>query len=108
MVSGFITTEGEGLLLVLQHGSSDSLESWRQFGYVAALKHTHRLILIDARGHGRSDKPHDPAAYDIALRAGDVVAVLDDLGIRETSYLGTSMGGWIGFGVAKYAPERVG
>jgi pimeloyl-ACP methyl ester carboxylesterase len=73
---------------------------------VDALRGDYRLILIDARGHGRSDKSHDPAAYDMRLRVGDVVAVLDDLGIDKAHYWGYSMGGRMGFGIAKYAPER--
>jgi pimeloyl-ACP methyl ester carboxylesterase len=41
------------------------------------------------------------------LRVADVTAVLDALTIRHAHYFGYSMGGWIGFGLAKYAPERV-
>ena len=55
--------EGDGPPLVLQHGFSDSLESWYDFGYVDALKPDYTLILVDARGHGQSGKPHDPDAY---------------------------------------------
>jgi pimeloyl-ACP methyl ester carboxylesterase len=93
--------------LVLQHGFTDSIGGWREFGYVDALRDDYRLILIDARGHGASDKPHDPAAYDMALRAGDVLAVLDALGVARTHYFGYSMGGRIGFDTAKRAPERL-
>ena len=98
--------EGEGPPLVLQHGFSGSIESWRARGYVDGLKNDYRLILIDARGHGASDKPHDPRAYDTKLRVGDVLAVLDDLNISKADFFGYSMGGHIGFGIAKYAPER--
>jgi pimeloyl-ACP methyl ester carboxylesterase len=72
------------------------LESWRERGYTNVLGDDYRLILIDARGHGRSDKPHEPEAYVRELRATDVVAVLDDLGIGKTNYFGYSMGGRIG------------
>jgi pimeloyl-ACP methyl ester carboxylesterase len=99
--------EGDGPPLALQAGTTLSIDAWRQFGYVDALKNDYRLILIDPRGHGASDKPHDPAAYAMELRAGDVVAVLDDLGIEQTHYLGYSMGGRIGFDTAKLAPERL-
>jgi pimeloyl-ACP methyl ester carboxylesterase len=98
--------EGEGPPLVLHHGSFGSLGDWRDFGYVAALKDHHKLILMDSRGHGKSDKPHDPAEYSLAARASDVVAVLDDLGIRKADFVGYSMGGWIGFGLARYAADR--
>jgi pimeloyl-ACP methyl ester carboxylesterase len=49
--------EGEGPPLVLQHGFTQSLKSWHMAGYVNALQSHYRLILIDARGHGASDKP---------------------------------------------------
>jgi pimeloyl-ACP methyl ester carboxylesterase len=64
------------------------------------LKEHHQLILLDARGHGESDKPHDPAAYDVAHRSWDVQAVLDDLSILK------SLGGWTGFWLARYALHR--
>src|SRR5215469_10317577 len=99
--------EGEGPALVLQHGFSESVIDWYESGYVNALKTDYRLILIDARGHGSSDKPHDPDAYVLNRRVGDVAAVLDALEIATVVYWGYSMGGWIGFGMAKYAKERV-
>jgi pimeloyl-ACP methyl ester carboxylesterase len=99
--------EGDGPPLVLQHGYTQSVVDWDDAGYVAALRDEFRLILIDSRGHGASDKPHDPAAYTLDKRAGDVVAVLDDLGISKAHFWGYSMGSWIGFGMAKHAPARV-
>lgn len=98
--------EGEGPPLLLCHGSFGSLDDWRDFGYVDTLRHRHRVILIDSRGHGGSGKPHDPAAYTLALRVSDLVAVLDDLGIERADYMGYSMGAWIGFGLARFAPDR--
>ena len=99
--------EGKGPALVLQHGFTESVVDWYETGYVEALKPDYRLILIDARGHGDSDKPHDPDAYVLNRRVADIVAVLDALGIAKVLYWGYSMGGWIGFGLAKYAKERV-
>jgi pimeloyl-ACP methyl ester carboxylesterase len=99
-------TEGEGTPLVLQHWSLATMENWYDYGYVSALKNDYRLVLLDARGHGGSDKPHTPDAYELEKRVGDIIAVLDDLGIAKAHYFGYSMGGWIGFGVARYAPER--
>jgi pimeloyl-ACP methyl ester carboxylesterase len=99
--------EGEGPSLVLQHGYSQSLERWYQCGYVDALKSSYRLILIDARGHGASEKPQDRASYAWPIGVVDVLAVLDALGIRRTLYWGYSMGGSIGFGALTIAPERI-
>ena len=99
-------TAGSGPALVLHHGTMGSGPDWVDLGYVEALRDRHTVILIDARGHGQSDKPHDGAAYDLALRAADVVAVLDDLRLQRADFLGYSMGGWIGFGLARHFPER--
>ena len=103
----FYQVEGEGPALVLQHGFTESVVDWYETGYVEALKPDYRLILIDARGHGASDKPHDPDAYVLNRRVADVVAVLDALDIAKALFWGYSMGGWTGFGIAKYAEERV-
>jgi pimeloyl-ACP methyl ester carboxylesterase len=102
----YYEVEGTGPPLVLQHGSFCSLEDWREFGYVDALRNGHTLVLIDARGHGKSGKPHDPDAYTLSRRVSDVVAALDDLNIQTADFAGYSMGGWIGFGLGKYAPHR--
>ncbi len=99
--------EGEGPPLVLVHWFTGSLEDWRVFGYVDALKENYRLILIDARGHGKSDKPHDPAAYVLEKQAADIVAVLDELGVDKAHFFGYSMGGRLGWALAKYAPDRL-
>ncbi|QQE78851.1 alpha/beta fold hydrolase [Alicyclobacillus sp. SO9] len=92
---------------MLHHGFTSNLEAWLQFGYVQALSRDYQCILIDARGHGASDKPHDAADYTLRRFVGDVVAVLDALQIQRAHFFGYSMGGWIGFGMAKYAPERI-
>ncbi len=99
--------EGVGPPLVLQHGSTASIQAWYQNGFVEPLQQHYQLILVDARGHGNSDKPHDAASYALPLRVSDIVAVLDALGIQKAHYWGYSMGGWIGFGMAKHAAERV-
>lgn len=99
--------DGDGEPLVLLHGLSDSQWGLRALGYVEPLKERFRIILIDARGHGYSDKPHDPAAYTPALMAGDVLAVLDKLQIDRTHLFGYSLGGWIGLALAHQAPTRL-
>jgi len=99
-------TEGEGPSLVLHHWSLTTLQGWYDYGYVSALRDDYQLILLDARGHGASDKPHEPEAYELKNRVDDIVAVLDALSITQADFFGYSMGGWIGFGVARYVPER--
>jgi pimeloyl-ACP methyl ester carboxylesterase len=99
--------EGNGPPLVLGHGITDSSDFWYERGYVEALKPKYRLVLIDFRGHGQSDKPHDPPSYTVAKVASDIVAVLDDLGMKTAAYWGYSMGGRIGFALARHALDRV-
>jgi pimeloyl-ACP methyl ester carboxylesterase len=98
---------GSGRPLVLQHGFTDSLEAWSEYGYLAALRSEYQAILIDARGHGESDKPHDAESYTLERRVADVAAVLDASRVERADFWGYSMGGWVGFGMAKYAPQRV-
>jgi pimeloyl-ACP methyl ester carboxylesterase len=98
--------EGDGPPLVLQHGLQQDIKSWRSCGYVEGLKGGYRLILVDARGHGDSEKPHDGQAYGMELMTGDIVAVMDDLGVERADYWGYSMGGMIGFELPRYHPSR--
>jgi pimeloyl-ACP methyl ester carboxylesterase len=98
---------GEGAPLLLFHASLTSGALWRSLGYVDALRAGHQLILVDARGHGRSDRPTTMDAYAMERLVGDVIAVLDDCAVPETAYLGYSLGGRVGFALAIRAPERV-
>ena len=101
-------TDGtQGPPLVLLHGLGGRIEQFHTAGWVDGLEDSYRLILIDARGHGQSDKPHEPQAYGMSLKVGDVVAVLDDLGIATAHFFGYSMGAMIGYGTALYAPARL-
>ena len=65
-----------------------------------------RLIALDCRGHGKSDKPHDPAEYGREM-AADVVRLLDHLGIGKAHLLGYSSGAFIAGWVAANHPGRV-
>jgi pimeloyl-ACP methyl ester carboxylesterase len=65
-----------------------------------------RLVFVDHRGHGRSDKPHESTAYAMPLRVADVVSVLDELGIERAHFVGISWGGRLCFGIGEYAPGR--
>lgn len=99
--------EGAGSPLLLQHGGYGSMEDWYEYGYVDALKNRFQLILIDARAHGRSGKPHAEAKYSPELHAADVIAVLNELYIEKCHFLGFSMGGRIGYWVARFHPDRL-
>ena len=99
---------GEGAPVVLHDGFADSIDDLREWGIAQSLPSGEfRLIYVDHRGHGRSDKPHDPEAYAIPLRVADAVAVLDGIGIERAHFIGRSWGGRLCFGIGEHAPERV-
>jgi pimeloyl-ACP methyl ester carboxylesterase len=99
--------EGSGPPLLLHHGLTGSGGRWRDEGYTTALRDRFTLLLPDVRGHGRSGKPHDPAAYDRFARAADVLAVLDAEGIERAVFWGHSLGGLVGFTLGRYHPDRL-
>jgi pimeloyl-ACP methyl ester carboxylesterase len=101
------TVEGEGPLVVLQHGLFMDAASWKANGVVEALAGRHRVVCVDSLGHGLSDKPADPALYAQDQRAGDLAAVIDALGEDKAAVLGYSMGAWMAVGLAKHYPEKV-
>jgi pimeloyl-ACP methyl ester carboxylesterase len=104
----YYEVEGQGPPLVLATGASADLTVWQGTGFTDALK-DYQLILFDARGHGRSDKPHEVSAYapNVAVKmAGDVIAVLDDAGIAKAHYYGYSLGALVGYRLAAGYSER--
>lgn len=98
--------EGGGLPLLLYHWSLSYLDAWYDLGYVEKLKSKYKLILVDALGHGKSDRPHGLTHYTLKQRVDDLLAVLDAENIHQSHYYGFSMGGWVGYGCALFAPER--
>lgn len=70
-----------------------------------AVARSHRVVLVDNRGVGRSDRP--PGPYDLEQMATDVIACLDDAGIDRAHVVGASMGGVISQIIAVLHPDRV-
>ncbi len=92
----------------LQHGFvADTRLNWVGTGTVAVLLAAGREVVgVDARGHGRSDKPHDPAAYGERRMADDLRRVADALGHDTFDLAGYSMGATVAMLVAA-ADRRV-
>jgi pimeloyl-ACP methyl ester carboxylesterase len=101
---------GSGVPVVISGGFLDPIELVREAPIARALREhapEFRFVYVDHRGHGRSDKPHDPAAYAMPIRVADVVAVLDALGFDRAHHLGISWGGRLALGIGEHAPGRV-
>lgn len=80
--------KGQGEPLILLHAAmADTEFNWLQFGILNALAEKYRVISMDFRGHGRSDKPHDPKAYGRNLTR-DVIGLMDRLKITRAHLLG--------------------
>ena len=98
-----------GTPLVAVHGfASDYRLNWSGTRWQEALTGAgFRVVGIDCRGHGRSDKPHESSAYALATMAADVVRLLDHLDIPVADYLGYSMGARIGLEVTMAHGSRL-
>ena len=85
---------GEGRPVVLIHGYfSDAATNWIRYGHAAAVAATgRRVIMPDLRGHGESDRPHDPAAYPPDALAKDGHALVAHLGLADYDLGGYSLG----------------
>lgn len=98
---------GEPVLLIHGFASTASV-NWVYPGWLKTLGDAgYRVIAIDNRGHGASDKPHDSEAYRPWVMASDAVALLDHLGIEKAHVMGYSMGARISTFLALGHPERV-
>jgi pimeloyl-ACP methyl ester carboxylesterase len=95
--------------IVLVHGfASDYRLNWVGTRWQETLTTSgFHVIGLDCRGHGHSDKPHDEAAYAVEVMTGDVVRLLDHLGVASSAYLGYSMGARIGLEVVMERPDRI-
>jgi pimeloyl-ACP methyl ester carboxylesterase len=97
--------KGEGYPVFLLHGYTGNLRNWAL--QVPALSGGYRMVSIDHRGHGESERPKDPAGYTLDQMAEDALGVLDHLGIEECYLVGHSMGGAIAQHLVLAHPERV-
>ena len=93
--------------VVLHHGfAASGFLNWVAPGVVRALVASgRRVVNIDARGHGRSDKPHEPSFYGETRMAGDISTLIDTLGVDEIDLVGYSMGAIVALIVASQEPR---
>ncbi len=94
--------EGEGDPILLVHGFASSKNvNWVYPTWVSELRKSgRRVVALDNRGHGESEKLYDPADYSIPAMASDVVALMDHLDIARADVMGYSLGArmtaWLG------------
>ncbi len=98
---------GAGPSLLLHLGAGCDKELWRAAGYLDALTAHYHCILLDHRGHGRSDKPRGVAANHIDRYEADVVSLLEHLAVETTAFWGYSAGVDTGLKLADDHPNRV-
>lgn len=101
--------EGEGRPVVLVHGfASNRIMNWVNTSWITTLARSgRRVIALDNRGHGQSQKLYEPASYTPAIMAADVLALIDHLGLPAAALLGYSMGARIAAFAALSAPEKI-
>jgi pimeloyl-ACP methyl ester carboxylesterase len=92
--------------LILLHGLLLSQEMHRPLAEDLAAR-GNRVITLDLLGHGRSDRPRDMWRYSMPIYGGEVIALMDHLGIEEAVVMGTSLGANAALEVAAQAPERL-
>jgi pimeloyl-ACP methyl ester carboxylesterase len=93
---------GAGDPVVLLHGFPQHWYAWREVA--ARLAPDHRLLCVDMRGFGWSDKPKK--GYTTATRVADVLALLDALELDRVRLIGHEWGAWAGFFSCLQAPGR--
>src|SRR5258708_22204005 len=101
--------EGEGDPIVLVHGfASTKNVNWLYPTWVSELKKNgRRVIALDNRGHGDSQKLYDPEDYHIGTMAGDVSALMDHLNLERADIMGYSLGSRMTALLALHQPQRL-
>jgi pimeloyl-ACP methyl ester carboxylesterase len=96
-------SHGSGTPLVFIHGLGSCLDDWEH--QIAHFAKSYRVITLDLRGHGRSDKPD--ARYSMQLFASDIAVLLNSLRLEAAHIVGLSLGGGVAFQLALDSPEIV-
>ncbi len=100
---------GEHGCVVLIHGfAANRTETWRRLGWHGAFERKgYRAVALDLRGHGQSDKPHEATAYARADMAGDILALIDHLGLGRVDLMGYPLGAHLALAAALARPDRI-
>ncbi|MCH7836775.1 MAG: alpha/beta fold hydrolase [Chloroflexi bacterium] len=91
--------------LVLVHGYTGDISDWRH--QIPEFSRTHRVLILDLRGHGRSQAPPDRSAYTVPQMSQDVEALAEHVGLDRYHLLGHSMGGAVVQEIAVRSPQKL-
>jgi pimeloyl-ACP methyl ester carboxylesterase len=100
-----VAEQGEGPLIILCHGFPECWYSWRH-QLPALAKAGFRAVAPDLRGYGRSDRPEEVEKYTILHDIGDIVGLLDALGVQQAVIAGHDVGATMAWQAALLRPDR--
>ena len=105
----YYSDRGSGEPVVLLHGfTTTHVGNWDRRGWIDMLARSgFRVLALDFRSHGRSDRVYEPSEAATARLTADVVALLDHTAVARADLIGFSMGGGVALDVAMTNPERV-
>lgn len=103
----YLEQDGGGTPVILLHGFRSRAQNWFRAGTAPLIaSHKHRVIALDGRGHGESDKPTDPARYAGDRMYQDAIELMDHLKLGKAHIGGYSMGSIYVARLMDMAPER--
>ena len=101
-----VVDEGAGPVVLLIHGFPDTSAVWRH-QIPVLVKAGYRVVAPDVRGFGKSDKPPETEAYELTILVGDMINLMDTLGIEKAHVVGHDMGAVMAWLMGSIYPQRV-
>jgi pimeloyl-ACP methyl ester carboxylesterase len=104
----YYEVSGEGAPVILVHGfASDLTRNWKDVGWFKWLNDAgYKVIALDCRGHGKSARLYDVEDYQGLKMPGDIIHLMDHLGIETAHLMGYSMGGMISARLIQHHEDR--
>lgn len=108
-IATYLWGEDDAPTVLFVHGFASSCrDNWVNTGWVRDLTRAgFRVLGVDQRGHGASDKPHEASAYGMDALVDDLVTVLDTYLLDTVHFVGYSLGARVGWQVAVQVPGRI-